>query len=395
MPVHIPASELYQIQEEDLRNAIAGFREGALPATFKDSTRFDLLVDGYSRFPPKAIIALAARRPLGRVLSSSEFSGGESSTVFRLLLERGFEFATKLMNVAELDATFSVGRNKETEFVLVESRGPDRNTNYIAGFESLLRGLADMDASIEDIVIDSAEARELPIDQRRPKLRNQSYPLHLRDISDLAVLRRDITGAVAATGRSPDATGAGNPTKRLRLVFTEPEDLELFRIAIFLAQNRGVLVTKSKEFAFRARPPAPGGGQTDTRRAMEETDVTHIHYQMQLLLYDSLVAALGLDKVSCEGATSSGRPADIIVSLPDGYELFEIKTALAPRDCVREAMGQLLEYAYWPGSPDFNALWIVGPSPIDSETQEHLDGLRERFGIPVGYRHQPVAAPSS
>ena len=84
------------------------------------------------------------------------------------------------------------------------------------------------------------------------------------------------------------------------------------------------------------------------------------------------------------------------MSLPDdGYELFEIKTALAPRDCIREALGQLFEYAYWPGSPDFTALWIVGPSPIDSETQEHLDGLRERFRIPVGYRHQPVTTPPS
>jgi hypothetical protein len=395
MSVRIPASELYQIQENDLRNAIANFREGALPPTFKESTRFDLLVDGYRRVPAKAIIALAARRPLGRVLSSREFDGGESSTAFRLLLEREFEFATKLMNVAELDAKFSVGRNKETEFVLVESRGPDRNTDYHAGLEALLRGLADVDASIEDIVIDSAETRELPIDQRRPKLRSQSYPLRLRAVSDLAALRRDITGAVAATRRSPDATGGGNPTKRLRLIFTEPEDLDLFGIATFLAQHRGVSVTRSKEFAFRARPPTPGGGQTDTRRAMEETDVTHIHDQMQLSLYDSLVAAHGLDKVACEGAMISSGSADIIVRLPEGYELFEIKTALAARDCVRQALSQLLEYAYWPGSPDFSALWIVGPSPIDSETQEYLHGLRGSFGMPVGYRHQPVETPSS
>jgi hypothetical protein len=394
MADRIPASELYRIQEEDLREAIAKFREGALPPTFEDSTRFDLLVDGNRRLPPKAIVALAARRPLGRVLSSSEFVGGESSTVFRLLLERGFEFATKLANVAGLEATFSVGRNKETEFVLVESRGgPDRNTDYIAGLEALLRGLADVDASIEDIVIDSEKTRELPIDQRRLKLRSQSYPLRLRAISDLAALRRDISSAAAATGRTPDATGGGNPTKRLRLVFTEPEDLKLFSIATLLAQNRGVSDKQSTEFVFQPRPPTPGGGQTGMRRAMEETDVTHIHYEMQLSLYNTLVAVHGPDKVSCEGATSSGRPADIIVSLPDGYELFEIKTALAPRDCVREAFGQLLEYAYWPGSPNFNALWIVGPSPIDSETQEHLEGLRERFGIPVGYRHQPVATP--
>ena len=80
-----------------------------------------------------------------------------------------------------------------------------------------------------------------------------------------------------------------------------------------------------------------------------------------------------------------------MVSLPNCYELFEIKTALAPRDCVREALGQLLEYAYWPDSPVVKAVWIVGPSPIDSETQEYIAGLRERFGIPMAYRHQPVA----
>jgi hypothetical protein len=395
MPVRIPASELYKIQEQDLRKAIAEFREGALPPSFDESTRFDLLVDGYRRFPPKAIVALAARAPLGHVLSSNEFVGGESSTIFRLLVERGFEFATKPMNVAELDATFSVGRNKEAEFVFIESRGPNRNTDYAAGLAALLYGLADLDASIDDIVIDSVETRELPADQRRISLRAQSYPIRLRAISDLPSLRVDITRAAAATARSPAATGSGNSTKRLRLSFTEPEDLELYRIATFLTQNRGALVKRPTGFVFQPRPPAPGGGQPATRRAMEETDVTHIHQQMQSSLYDSLVATHGRDKVSCEGTTSSRRPADIIVSLPGGYALYEIKTALAPRDCVREAMGQLLEYAYWPGSPDFNALWIVGPSPMDTETQEYLDGLRERFAIPVDYRQQPVAPPAS
>ena len=128
---------------------------------------------------------------------------------------------------------------------------------------------------------------------------------------------------------------------------------------------------------------------------MEETDVTHIHYEMQRALYDALLVVHGHDHVACEGETSAGRPADVILRLAEGYELFEIKTSLSPRDCVREALGQLLEYAYWPGSPRFTALWIVGPSPIDAKTQEHIDGLRERFGLPLSYRHQPVATQSS
>lgn len=54
-------------------------------------------------------------------------------------------------------------------------------------------------------------------------------------------------------------------------------------------------------------------------------------------------------------AAASGRSPNA-TGLPDGYELFNIKTALAPRDCAREALGQLLGHAYWPGSPDFNAV---------------------------------------
>src|SRR5438132_14348249 len=59
--------------------------------------------------------------------------------------------------------------------------------------------------------------------------------------------------------------------------------------------------------------------------------------------------------------------SDIIVSLPDGYDLFEIKTARAPRDCVREAFGQLLEYASsWPNA---------------SRSEEHTSELQSHSDI--------------
>jgi hypothetical protein len=390
----IPAAELYQIQQEDLLTAIAQFRDGALPPTFNDSSRFDLLVDGNRRLPPKAIVALAARRPLGRVLVSTDLSGGESSAAFRLLLERGFEVATKLMSVGEFDASFSVGRNRESAYLIVESRGPSRNTDYVVGFEALLHGLADLDASIEDILIDSSETRKLPVSQRRPELRTHRYPIRLRALNDLTALRREITAAAAGTGRGPEATGSGNPTKRLRIAFTEPGGLELFQIALSLSQAGPASNVKSKAFIFQAQPPVSGGDETTTRKAMGETEVARIHNQMQRLLYDALVLTHGSSDVSCEVATASGRPADIIVRLLDSYELFEIKTALAPRGCVRQALGQLLEYAFWPGSPTFSSLWVVGPTPIDDQTQQHLDGLRQRFKLPLHYRHVPPLMPS-
>jgi hypothetical protein len=45
---------------------------------FGPSTFYDLLVDG-RRYPPKAVVGLAARRVLGRALRPDEFQGGEES----------------------------------------------------------------------------------------------------------------------------------------------------------------------------------------------------------------------------------------------------------------------------------------------------------------------------
>ena len=50
------------------------------------------------RYPPKAVVGLAARRALGRALRPDEFSGGEESWSFRLLRDRGFNVVRKLRN---------------------------------------------------------------------------------------------------------------------------------------------------------------------------------------------------------------------------------------------------------------------------------------------------------
>ena len=54
-----------------------------------------------------------------------------------------------------MDATFSIGRRADAIFVIFESRGPNRNTKYIAGLEFLLYGLADLDPSLEDATVES------------------------------------------------------------------------------------------------------------------------------------------------------------------------------------------------------------------------------------------------
>jgi hypothetical protein len=61
---------------------------------FIDSTDYDLVHDG-KNYPPKAILGLAAKRIVGRELTSDEFTGGEKSACFAILTSLGFEIRRK------------------------------------------------------------------------------------------------------------------------------------------------------------------------------------------------------------------------------------------------------------------------------------------------------------
>ena len=81
------------ITREHILKAVEDFDAGA-KHSFADSTRYDVLHNG-RRYPPKAIVGLAARYVLGAPLEPSDFSGGKSSTCFRVLQSRGFEIVLK------------------------------------------------------------------------------------------------------------------------------------------------------------------------------------------------------------------------------------------------------------------------------------------------------------
>lgn len=77
----VRAAETYQL------------RKGVVP-TYQDSTVYDLLVDE-RRYPPKAILGLAAQELLGYEFPSSKFSGGLKSPCFSILENLGFTIVTK------------------------------------------------------------------------------------------------------------------------------------------------------------------------------------------------------------------------------------------------------------------------------------------------------------
>jgi hypothetical protein len=78
----------------DIIAAASLFSSESVSHDFHESEKFDVIVEG-KRFPPKAILGLAAVRILGAPLKPSDFSGGEDSQCFKLLRSLGFEVLLK------------------------------------------------------------------------------------------------------------------------------------------------------------------------------------------------------------------------------------------------------------------------------------------------------------
>jgi len=110
------------------------------------------------------------------------------------------------------------------------------------------------------------------------------------------------------------------------------------------------------------------------------------HSLIQEKLIDLLAEEWGADNVSAEQSVF-GKKIDIVIRRNTEYDFYEIKTCGSAKACIREAIGQLMEYAYWPTGDNAKNLIIVGEEPADAQTEKYLAYLREKFKLPIHYKH--------
>ena len=126
--------------------------------------------------------------------------------------------------------------------------------------------------------------------------------------------------------------------------------------------------------------------KTKASYAQKELDIELRHNLLQDVLERRLVDRYGADNIRREVACGIGNNSiDLVVRQPDGYWFYDIKTFPSPRACMREAIGQLLEYAFWPGCQEASRLIVVGEAPPDRDVVEYCHQLRSRFSLPVEY----------
>ena len=111
--------------------------------------------------------------------------------------------------------------------------------------------------------------------------------------------------------------------------------------------------------------------------------------KLQKALRDHLANIYGSGNVSCEQSirTMEGDlcRTDIMVQRGNSYWIYEAKIGPNARECIRRALGQLLEYSFWPGNPEASRLIVVGEPPESARSAEYLRRLRKKFALPIQY----------
>ncbi len=116
------------------------------------------------------------------------------------------------------------------------------------------------------------------------------------------------------------------------------------------------------------------------RSAQKGVQVDPKHIRLQNRLYETLCSKYGTKNVDYEANF-----VDLTLRLNDKTIFFEIKTDQTARRCIRNAIGQLLDYAYYPEKESSTCLVIVGDAPSTNEDRIYLDFLRNKFDLEVQY----------
>jgi|TARA_R100000501_G_C2627314_1_gene121237 hypothetical protein len=116
-----------------------------------------------------------------------------------------------------------------------------------------------------------------------------------------------------------------------------------------------------------------------------------LHNEIQTSLYEELKRLYGDNCVGTEIPTGDGTSIDLVVKTDDFCWFYEIKTASTAKLCIRQAIPQLLEYAYWQGDISrADKLVIVSQNESSPQSEAYLKLLREHFKLNLHYeQHTP------
>jgi hypothetical protein len=195
---------------------------------------------------------------------------------------------------------------------------------------------------------------------------------------------------VAAVKGKLDKLADPDPESIINVRF-RPEDVVIYDPMLVFPDEHNVskmhryqaLLWTDDEASVPATTPSQSLKRSETlriRAAQDPTTVDPRHVRLQNRLYDALCAKYGKAAVSYEDGC-----VDLKATTPEGVVFFEIKITTTAKKCIREALGQLVEYAVYPQDNRSIQWVVVGDAPVTGDDLAYLTHLRATYNVPLYY----------
>ncbi len=92
------------------------------------------------------------------------------------------------------------------------------------------------------------------------------------------------------------------------------------------------------------------------------------------------------DKAFANVSTTQGTFVDVVTEDKGKCIFYEFKISPTFKACIREALSQIMEYAYYPDRTIAHKLIIVSGNDINEDGKKYMKRLRTEFRIPVYYQ---------
>jgi len=114
------------------------------------------------------------------------------------------------------------------------------------------------------------------------------------------------------------------------------------------------------------------------------TNVEIRHTLIQIELEKILISKYGKDNVAVEHPYQGNR-VDMVVNENKKIYFYEVKVGDSVKSCIRQALGQLFEYSYFPDKNNATKLVVVGEPSLDNDAACYISKLNSDFLIPIEY----------
>lgn len=176
---------------------------------------------------------------------------------------------------------------------------------------------------------------------------------------------------------------------KLNDVFQPDELIEVAENDINITTNRYKLLPRKAEIELGIHnddDETEGNKKnTNKRKKVFNSDCEYdpYHDQMQNAIYELLkTSKYDYKKVLIE----KGRVDIKAKTQQDNWHYFELKTD-NPKQSIRKALGQILEYSCFPDTEKAEKLIIIADEEPNDDVIKYLDHIRNLFNLPISYRH--------